>query len=260
MSSRPESPLALLLTARWLGITLLVVVLSALFAFASSWQYHRAIEQVEAARAVASEPEPIAALVPDGADRVPADALGRTATASGSYIADAWVVGRASSAGEPGVWLISALDDGSGTHTAVLRGWLPGRAPTPSSSVAVEVTGRVSSPENFYAAIAPERPDELVSITPDGLAGIWGLPLRAGYVVLTEQEPGLQQGDPVPVSAVFGVHEDVEFPWQNVSYAVQWAVFIAFVGFMYVRLFRDDLRERREPAAVAAPRVEVPGR
>lgn len=237
---------ALLVTPRWLGITAAVLALSVLFAFASSWQYHRAIDQVNAARAVASQPEPIESLIPLDDAKVPDDSLGRLASTAGSYVADAWVVQRQSPDGLPGVWLVSALDDGSGTLTPVLRGWLPERTSTPSSGEQVAVIGRVSSPENFYADIAAAADDELVAITGQRLAQLWDKPVRAGYVVLTEQQPGLQPGDPEPVKSVFGTDPNVDFPWQNASYALQWALFVAFVCFMYWRLLRDDLRAAAE--------------
>ena len=222
-----------------------------MFAFASSWQYQRAIDQVNAARAAAAIPQPIAELVPDGSE-VPAPSLGRLAEVEGTYVAEAWVPGRASVAGEPGVWLVSALDDGSGLLTAVLRGWLPQRGPVPGPSE-VALTGRVSSEENFYQSVSPPAPDELVAITDSGLAEIWRQPVRPGYLVLVEQEPAPGAAGPQPVRSVFGTDPDVGFPWQNAGYAVQWLVFIAFAGFMFWRLFSDDLRRSREAERQASP-------
>lgn len=244
--------LRLVATPKWVLLTLLLIVLTIAFAIASSWQYQRAIDQVNAARAAASQPQPIAALVPNGA-AVPSAALGRLAVVQGSYVADAWVPGRASPDGEPGVWLVSAVQDGSGLLTAVLRGWLPARE-VPAGPSEVTVTGRVSSPENFYQGVAADGSDELVAITDEGLAAIWQQVARPGYVVLTEQDPPLGPGDPQPVAPVFGTQSEVGFPWQNAGYAVQWLVFIGFAGFMYWRIFSDDLRKRSEAAA----RAEVP--
>lgn len=241
--------LRLVATPKWVLLTLLLIVLTIAFAVASSWQYQRAIDQVNAERAAASQPQPIAALVPDGVS-VPAAALGRLAVVQGSYVADAWVPGRASPQGQPGLWLVSAIDDGSGLLTAVLRGWLPTRS-VPASPAEVAVTGRVSSPENFYQGVAADGFDELVAITDEGLTAIWQQPLRPGYVVLAEQEPALGPGDPQPVAPVFGTQSEVGFPWQNAGYAVQWLVFIGFAGFMYWRMFSDDLGKRAEAAAQA---------
>ncbi len=261
MSAPPRSEvLRLLATPRWLALTLLLVALSVLFAVASTWQYQRAIDQVNTERAAASVPQPIETLVPAGPD-VPAESLGRVGVVSGSYVADAWVTGRLSPSGEPGVWLMSAVDDGSGLLTPVLRGWLPTRSEPGEDrprSGPVTVTGRVSSAENFYTEVAAGGPDELVAITDERLAEVWQQPLRPGYLVLVEQEPGPTAGDPVAVASVFGSSTDVGFPWQNAGYAAQWVVFIGFAGFMYWRLFVDDLRRRRGSAA-AQPR-QVAGR
>ncbi len=256
MSSPPHrDALRLLWTPKWVGLTLLVLVASIVFAAASSWQYQRAMDQVTAQRATAEAPQPVETLVPDGS-QVPSGSLGRLAVVQGAYVADAWVTGRASPDGEPGVWLVSAVDDGSGLLTPVLRGWLAQKAPQQPASgdPDVVVTGRVSSSENFYTGIPAAGRDELVAITTQGLAEIWQQPLRAGYLVLTEQVPALV-GDPVPVPPVFGVADDVAFPWQNAGYAAQWIAFIGFTGFMYWRLFSDDLqrmRERRHHEVTAA--------
>lgn len=245
--------LRLLLTPRWVLLSLLLVGLSIGFAAASSWQYQRAIDQVNAERAAAAQPQPVEELVPAG-DEVPPASLGRLAVAEGAYTADAWVVGRSSPDGAPGVWLVSALDDGSGQLTAVLRGWLPQRGPVPGPTD-VQVSGRVSSPENFYESVAAPGPDELVAITDEGLAAIWRQPVRPGYLVLVEQQPAAGPAGPQPVPAVFGTDPDVGFPWQNAGYAAQWLFFIAFAGFMYYRLFTDDLRRNRE---LAPAETDVP--
>lgn len=237
--------IALLLTGKWVALSLLVVALSILFAAASSWQYTRAYHQVESLRVARSQPAPIGELVP-AQGSVPSSSLGRIAVVEGSYVDDAWVQGRTSPDGQPGVWLLSAVDDGSGTLTAVLRGWLPSQQPpTTGSGGEVSVTGRVSSPENFYSGAAADGPDRLVAITDEQLREIWGPNVRSGYVVLAQQDPPPAAGGPVPVKPVFGTADSVGFPWQNAGYALQWLSFIGFVGFMYWRFFRDDLRALR---------------
>lgn len=243
--NRPSGSLArLLLTPKWIGLTLLVIGVSALFAFASTWQYTRALDQVNAQRVANARPAPIGELVP-AAGELPNSSLGRTAALSGRYTAHVWVPGRASAAGEPGVWLVSGLDDGSGVLTAVLRGWLP-QPRLPDDPGPVTVAGIVSSEENFYPEAAPTGPGEVATITDAGLAAAFDQPVRPGYVVLTEQEPNLGPRDPAPVPPVFGAADSVGFPWQNAGYALQWVVFIGFVGFMYWRFLRDDLRAARD--------------
>lgn len=261
MSPRPprNEVLALLLTPKWVLLTVLVIGLSAVFITASSWQYERAMQQVDAQRAAASVPVPVAELVPAG-EQLPASSLGRLAEVSGEYTADAWVTGRTSPDGESGVWLVSAVDDGSGLLTAVLRGWLPARTAETGLGERVEVIGRVSSPENFYTEVPPGGADELVAITDERLAQIWGQPLRPGYVVLAEQVPALSASDPLPVPPVFGTDPSVGFPWQNAGYALQWIAFIGFVGFMYWRFFTDDLRagRQRRTAVLQQQPADVP--
>lgn len=254
--NRPRNEvLAQLLTPKWVALTMLVLLLCAVFALASSWQYQRAIHQVNAQRAVASQPLAVADLVPPG-EEVPPAALGRLAEVRGVFAYDAWVAGRTSPSGERGVWLVSAVDDGSGLLTPVLRGWLPAKGGDTSTGQQVVVIGRVSSPENFYRDSPADAPDEMVAITDERLAEIWGQSLRPGYVVLTEQVPALDAADPTPVPAAFGSSGSVGFPWQNAGYAMQWITFIGFVSFMYWRFFRDDMRGRRsvgEPALTDVP-------
>lgn len=245
--TRSPDALRLLRTPKWIAFTLVVLLAAAVFAAASSWQYTRAMDQVNAQRAEQAAVAPVEELVPAAGSAVPDASLGRLAEVSGEYVADAWVVNRASPEGEPGYWLVSAVDDGSGTWTAVLRGWVPSDLPLADTGP-ITVTGRVHSDENFYAEVASPGDGLLVSITGAGLAEEWDRAVRPGYLVLTESDPSLTAADPVPVPPVFGAAPGGGFPLQNAAYALQWIIFIGFAGFMYVRWFRDDLARLREEA------------
>jgi cytochrome oxidase assembly protein ShyY1 len=254
----PAEVIGQLATARWVALTLLVLLASVLFAVASNWQYHRAIAAVDARRAEAAQPVPIADLVPVDVSEVPNAALGRPAVVVGQYQEQAWVAGRAAPDGRPGYWLVSGMDDGSDVLTAVLRGWLPAKE-APAGTADVEVTGRVHSDENFYVGVPGQAPDEAVAITNGNLEAIWDRPVRPGYLVLSEQVPPLTGADPLPVPPVFGAGGDGGFPWQNAGYAVQWLTFIAFAGFMYWRWFRDDLERAREDRQARAASLSFGG-
>jgi cytochrome oxidase assembly protein ShyY1 len=239
-------------TPRWIALTVVVLAASVLFGIASNWQYQRAIGQVQAQRAQASLPVPIDALVPAAAAAVPDDALGRRAVVAGDYRTQAWVPGRAAADGRPGFWLVAGVDDGSGTLTAVLRGWLPAKElPAGAAGDGIIAIGRVHSDENFYVGVPSGAADEVLAITTPNLAALWQQPLRPGYLVLDEQDPARAAADPAPVPPVFGAGSPGGFPWQNAGYALQWLVFIGFAAFMYWRWFRDDLQRAREDRAAS---------
>lgn len=243
-------------TPKWIGLTLFLLVLTVAFAWLSQWQFDRATAQVAASRANGALPAPIADLVP-ATGEVPSGSLGRLVELEGRYVDHVWISSRASAQGEPGRWLVSALDDGSGSVTAVVRGWLPPEAELPGAespgSGQVWARGRVHSDENFYTETLDPASRTQVAIVSPILSQVWDLPTRPGYVVLTDQRPELGSTDPQPVPSVFGVEESVPFPWQNVAYALQWLLFLGFAGFFYWRWFTDDLAERRAEAGGSSP-------
>lgn len=246
MSASPGQVLTQLRRPRWIALTAFLVLLIVAFSLLSRWQFQRATLQMQAAEAGLAQPQSVDSLVPTSPP-LPDSSLGRLVILAGEYVEHSWVSGRSAPDGSAGRWLVSALDDGSGAVTAVVRGWMPDDSIVPPSGV-VRVTGRVHADEHFYSGLTARGADEVATITSPGLQEQWRTPTRPGYVVLTGQVPALTTADPIPVPPVFGAATSVAFPWQNVAYALQWLLFLGFAGFFYWRWFSDDLHETADQA------------
>ena len=231
--------LRLLRTPKWIGLTALALALIAGCGALGVWQWTRAQDVLAAERAALEVPAPVVDLAPVG-DGLPADGVGRRATASGSYgTAVLYVTDRALD-GVRGFWVLSPLDLADGTVVPVMRGWLPERDPVQTGPVSVQ--GVLQPMEDFYAG-STAKGDVIVAMTHDEMVAAWGPQVRSGVLFLTGQQPALS-GDPALVQPT--VRTQVAFPLQNFFYALEWAVFSGFVVFMWWRWLRMDSRESLE--------------
>lgn len=236
--------LRLLATPRWLGRTLLALVLAAGCIGLGVWQWDRAQLTMDSEKAALETPLPVNELAPVGAD-LPGESVGRRVIVTGAYVDSPLYVSNRSLDGRKGFWVLSAVDLNDGTQAAVLRGWLPDVTKVPIGSVKVD--GVLQPTEDFYSG-STSNDGVIAAMTHDEIVAAWGGDVRAGIVVLSSQEPALS-GDPAPVPPTVQVG-GVGFPLQNFFYALQWLIFGAFVVFMWWRWLRLDLRDlRREEEA-----------
>lgn len=243
----------MLLTPRWIGLTLAAVIAAAGCVVAGVWQWNRTQSILAAERAALLAPVPVAQVAPENGD-LPAESTGRRVEASGSFEQGAvlYVSNRALD-GASGFWVVSPLRLADGSRIAVLRGWTPAAAAAPAPA-AVVIRGVLSPEERFYAGgDAARNGDTVPAMSREVFVSAWGTPLRTGIVVLADQAPpGSDQPRAVPPT----VQVDVPFPLQNFFYAFQWWVFAAFVVFMWGRWVRHDVRAGRADATMGAGTVE----
>lgn len=219
--------LRVLLSARWVGLTLLLVAAVAVCARLGVWQWDRAHPEarVDPAREAAS-PLPEVLDRPDGGAGVPAGALvrasGRYDTAPGATTTVARDLD-----GRAGRWVLTPLVLDDEREVLVLRGWAPragGDAPAPVAADVV-VTGRLEP--------AGSEPG-----------------VDSMFVALTEQQPpGDDALQPVPFPAA---PADADLRLVNALYALQWWVFAAFWVYLWWRAFRDDVEDARRSSSVHA--------
>lgn len=231
--------LRLLRTRKWVGLTVLALVLIVAFGALGLWQWTRAQDVLDAERAALEVPMPVVEIAPVG-DRLPADAVGRRATATGAYGPGALYVSDRALDGTRGFWVLSPLDLGDGTVVAVLRGWVPTQEALATGEVAV--SGVLQAMETFYKG-STAKGDVIVAMTHDELTAAWGPQVRSGILFLTGQTPAFP-GDPALVAPT--VRTDVAFPLQNFFYALEWVVFSGFVVFVWWRWLRIDARKPEE--------------
>ncbi len=213
----------LLLTRRWVGLTLLALVFVVAFGWLGDWQLARTYRVSDGY----SQEPPAAALDtldPRGATLASSD-VGRLASVTGTYDAahQQLVQGKVLD-GAPVLWVLTPLRLADGSTVEIVRGWAAHdetalTAPPPGT---VQVTGRLEPADNSVA---------------DGPTD------RSGYLLRTAQTPpdplSLQ---PVPSQPVHTTGGAKEFHLQNAVYTVQWWVFAVLVVVFWVRLLRDERR------------------
>jgi cytochrome oxidase assembly protein ShyY1 len=223
----------LLLTRRWVGLTLLAVVIVVAFAWLGAWQFGRSYR---AADGFSDEPlaVPIAALAPVGGALAPGS-VDRQATATGQYVASRQqVVAGHTLDGSAVSWVVTPLALTDGTVVQVVRGWVTAAETGLESPPAgtVTVTGRIQP-----SAAPPAGP---------------GSPTRAGLLLRTAQSPpdplSLQ---PVPSAPLATTGGTKQFYLQNAIYTSQWWIFAVLVVVYWWRLLRDERAARSAPVAVA---------
>lgn len=265
------------LTPRMIGLFVLLLAAALVCVRLGAWQLDRAslrgAEKAEAAHAevLGRDVVPVEdVLAPQTSFR--AQHLAVPVEVTGTYRADqqVYVPGRAVD-GEEAVLVVTALWVTEGRHAGammpVLRGWIapedlatdPVVAPADDSAAAVlavpegevTVTGYLKDSE---AGRGTDLPEGLVgAVSSAELANLWGGPTWSGYVVeftttpdgRSEVSPSGLRHAPPP-----GMAEDTGLNIQNLAYAVEWVIFGGFALALWVRMVRDEVRNRREDAGL----------
>ena len=213
----------LLLTRRWVGLTLLALVMVVAFSGLGQWQFERSYRTTDG---FSDEPAavPLGSIYPPGAALAPG-AIGRQATASGRYdAAGQQLLASHTLDGSPVLWVVTPMKLSDESEVNVVRGWVtqPDAGLDAPPLGVVEVTGRLHS-----ADAATTR-----------TANSGG---RSGYLVRTAQTPpdplSLQ---PVPSNPLTTTGGAKEFHLQNAVYTSQWWIFAVLVVVYWWRLLRDE--------------------
>ncbi|MFD6226946.1 SURF1 family protein [Streptomyces sp. NPDC060232] len=241
-----------LLTPRWWGINVFVALAVPFCLFMGSWQLGRFEARVDSHReATAERPDQVAAPL-DSLLPVDTQTSGRLASASGEY-GEQMLVPERRLDGASGFYVLTLLKTDSGKAVPVVRGWLPGVADPAKAPAAptgrVEVTGALQASENAgtkgvhaqgglpSGQLGVIAAATLVNLVPHDLYDAW----------LTVQTPadGML---PVPAQAPTNTGLDLK-AFQNLGYTGEWFVFVAFVLFMWFRLYRREVETLRDAEA-----------
>ncbi|GAA3373669.1 SURF1 family protein [Streptomyces sannanensis] len=254
-----------LLTPRWWGINLFVVLAIPFCLFMGTWQLGRFEAQVESHQAAEARPDqdtrkaaPLDELLP-----VDQETSGRQATATGRY-AEQFLVPDRELDGKRGFYVLTMLRTDGGKALPVVRGWLPGTAggsgqpkvPAPPSGE-VTVTGALQASENAEAVGAQTAgglPDgQLGIISAASLVNMVPYEVYDAWVTLPEGDAGMRA---VPVTAPQGSELNLK-AFQNLGYTLEWFAFAAFVVFMWFRLLRREAEAARDvELGLAAPSAQ----
>ncbi|WP_175408226.1 SURF1 family protein [Streptomyces sp. TRM64462] len=239
-----------LLTPRWWGINVFVLLAIPFCLFMGTWQLgrfedrvdsHRSAEQRPSAGAGRAAAVPLEELLP-----VDKETSGRLAEASGRFGKQFLVPGRELD-GKTGSYVLTLLHTDGGKALPVVRGWLPagGAAPAPPGGE-VTVTGALQASENAgsngvrAAGGLPEgqlgiiSAASLVNLVPDEVYDAW--------ITVVDSPSGLV---PVPAAAAAGTGLDLK-AFQNLGYTGEWFAFAGFVLFMWFRLARREAEAARD--------------
>ncbi|MFK4145648.1 SURF1 family protein [Streptomyces sp. NPDC004065] len=241
-----------LLTPRWWGINVFVLLAIPFCVFMGSWQLGRFEDRVQDHRTAtdrAASHRTEAAVALDRLLPVDKATSGRRATATGRYGEQLLVPDRELD-GRRGYYVLTLLRTGSGKALPVVRGWLPGtaapdRAPAPPPGE-VTVTGALQ---------ASESPgDDGVSAAgglPRGQTGVIGAAslvnlvpydVYDAWITLDKADAGMKA---VPAKAPANTGLDLK-AFQNLGYTGEWFVFAGFVVFMWFRLVRREVEAVRD--------------
>ncbi len=245
-----------LLTPRWWGINLFVVLAIPFCVFMGTWQLGRFEDRVQTHEEAEKRPdpgtrspEPLDGLLP-----VSTETSGRPAVATGTY-ADQFLVPGRKLDDRDGFYVLDLLRTESGKALPVVRGWLagtPGSTEVPPAPAGeVTVTGDLQASENSGTTgvdLSGGLPEgQLGMISAASLVNLVPYDVYDAWVTLPASETGgADDGiQPVPAAAAQGSGLDLK-AFQNLGYTGEWFVFGGFVLFMWFRLVRREAEAARD--------------
>nr|WP_240678988.1 SURF1 family protein [Streptomyces sp. SID4937] len=255
-----------MLTPRWWGINLFVVLAIPFCVFMGTWQLGRFEDRVQSHEQAAKQPDPSTRAAEPLDELLPVDKVtsGRPATATGTY-ADQFLVPGRELDDRQGFYVLTLLRTDSGKALPVVRGWLPGSASEARVPAApqgeVTVTGDLQASENIHSDGVNTRgglPEgQLGMISAASLVNLVDYDVYDAWVTLPETEAGGATGPddamkPVPAAAPQGSGLDLK-AFQNLGYTGEWFVFAGFVLFMWFRLVRREAEAVRDVALGLVP-------
>ncbi|WP_055690698.1 SURF1 family protein [Streptomyces prasinus] len=258
-----------LLTPRWWGINVFVLLAIPFCIFMGSWQLGRFEDRVENHRGAEDdvvagrqeEARPLDTLLP-----VDKATSGRQATVSGRY-EEQFLVPHRDLDGRPGHYVLTLLHTGTGKVLPVVRGWLPGD-PEPAGTPAppdgeVTVTGALQASEtpgsNGVPALSGLPEGQTGAISSASLVNLVPHDVYDAWITLNQGDSGMRA---VPAVAPGGTGLDIK-AFQNLGYTAEWFAFVGFVIFMWFRLVRREAELLRDTELGLDPAGETkpePGR
>ncbi|WP_328872842.1 SURF1 family protein [Streptomyces sp. NBC_00287] len=251
-----------LLTPRWWGINVFVLLAIPFCIFMGSWQLSRFEARVEdhrgaEARAASDKREaarPVAEMLP-----VDKTTVGKQVTASGRYGEQLLVPDRELDE-RRGFYVLTLLRTDGGSALPVVRGWLPGDADPSKVPAApageVTVTGALQASEQPGENGVPGQgglpAGQTGAISAASLVNLVPYDVYDAWVTLNEGDSGMKA---VPVSAARDSGLDLK-AFQNLGYTGEWFVFAGFVVFMWFRLLRREVEFARDAELGLVPRED----
>ena len=241
-----------LFSRRWIGGTILVLVVMALFVRLGIWQLARLDERrgqnAVLQAALDASPLDLAQPLPD----LPEALANRRATVTGEYdFAEERVVLLQTWQGQTGVMLLTPLMIDGEANTAVLvnRGWVPQNAYEAGELSRYQTAAGTVQVNGYLALSQPNRTQtnepagaEVYRMNVDDIDA--ALPYDLLPVILVDAPPD----DGTDLEPPFRAPREVDLSeGPHLSYAVQWFIFTLLTGSMYVYFVRRSSVERPSP-------------
>ena len=230
--------LALLRTRRWIGFTVLVIVVIVAFGILSRWQWARADEKrqerVASAAAMQTRAEAVETLLPGNTPAVPE---WRRAAATGLWRADQQVLVRTRPLNSTnGMWVMTPLQLADGRILWANRGWIAA-----TGAATAEVTAPAPAPGQVTVE-GYLRPFEDVPAQGGLPAGQVSAPSRSALPAVGTLVPEYLQVDRPSQEGLTALSGPEIDEGRNVSYAIQWILFalVAIAGWAF--LLRREAR------------------
>ncbi|MFD4259762.1 SURF1 family protein [Streptomyces sp. NPDC058534] len=241
-----------LLTPRWWGINVFVVLAIPFCIFMGSWQLGRFEDRVQDHETATTQheearrdaPRPLAELLP-----LDKSTVGKQTTVTGRY-ADQLLVPERKLDDREGYYVLTLLRTDDGRALPVVRGWLPGepdpaKVPAPPTGE-VTVTGALQAPEspgsNGVSGRSGWPAGQTGSISAATLLNLVPYDVYDAWTTLNSGDSGMRA---VPVSAPQNSGLDLK-AFQNLGYTAEWFAFVGFVIFMWFRLLRREAELARD--------------
>jgi cytochrome oxidase assembly protein ShyY1 len=252
-TDQPRFSLRFLLSRRWIGFAIFVVVLAAACARLGVWQIHR-LEHRQAENAVitrhlAAEPVPLATVLGRG-ERVDDQSEWTRVRATGTYdVADEVTVAFTTRDGAPGVDVVTPLVMADGPAVLVDRGWMatkntrerPANVPPPPPGKVTVMGWLRQDSEADDNAVKPLE-GQVRAISSKGMASSVPHQLVDGYLNLRSQDPPAAKPLELELKPELG-------QGPHFFYALQWWFFGGLAVFGLFWFAWVELKERQEGQA-----------
>jgi len=251
---QPRNQQSFLLSRRWIGFALFVIVLSGICIRLGFWQLHRLEHRLDTNKVVerhlAADPVPLSSVLEPG-DEVDAQSEWTRVRATGTYDVEHEVtVTFTTRDGAPGVDVVTPLVMADGSAILVNRGWLqtgnnsdrPADVPAPPSGE-VRVMGWLRQDSGADDNAVQPRDGQVRAISSEGMASFVPHDLASGYLNLRNQQP------PAATSLELEPRPDLG-QGPHFFYALQWWFFAGLAVFGW---FWFAWIERKERQAAARP-------
>lgn len=253
---------------RYLMTWLVVMVAAAVCFLAGAWQWQRLHEKHaanvelrtnngDATAPVEQILQPVGAA---GADDAANAAEYRTVTATGSYQTGSQVMVRDQSIdGAVGFYVLTPMRLDSGETLLVVRGWIRAGSDAKATPIAppapagvVTVTARVNPNQTGSEKYGDLPAGQIAVVNSAEASARLGVPMLAGFVTLTDDQPGTDGLTAVPAPDMSNPAGGAIEP-QHLAYVIQWFVFGLLALLLPLILARADLRQTAARAALDAP-------